>query len=163
MRETAHHIIICFGIVAGLALTGCGGPGPFVAGPSINDLTRARGDVKPNRAVRDNELRGEATWYGDRHHGRLTANGEHFDMHAMTAAHRTLPFNTVVRVTERETRKSVVVRINDRGPRRKSRVIDLSRAAANDLGIIKRGKADVTLTILVWGDHARYHHKHATR
>jgi rare lipoprotein A len=99
----------------------------------------------------EDEAVGHATWYGDRHHGRTTASGEPFDMHDMTAAHRTLPFGTVVRVIDRKTLKSVVVRINDRGPRKRSLVIDLSKAAARELGILKQGKAPVIVEVLEWG------------
>src|SRR5690554_3124510 len=73
---------------------------------------------------------GKASWYGERFHGRLTASGEKYDMYAFTAAHKTLPFHTVVRVTDPKSRKSVVVRVTDRGPFSKGRVIDLSWAAA---------------------------------
>jgi rare lipoprotein A len=80
------------------------------------------------------------------HHGRLTANGERFNTHTMTAAHRTLPFGTRVRVTHQRTGKSVVVRINDRGPFVRGRVIDLSKASAQAIGM--SGVAPVRLTAL---------------
>jgi rare lipoprotein A len=79
--------------------------------------------------------RGIASWYGPRFHGRKTANGERFDQNAMTAAHKTLPFGTRVRVTSMITGKQIVVRINDRGPFIRGRVIDLSKAAAQLLGM----------------------------
>lgn len=100
-------------------------------------------------------LSGRASWYGTKHHGRRTACGEPFDMNAFTAAHKTLPFHTIVRVTDPDTLKEVVVRINDRGPYSKGRVIDLSRAAATDLDMISRGTAPVTLKVLDWGDGTR--------
>lgn len=90
--------------------------------------------------------RGLASWYGERHHGRRTASGETFDMHALTAAHRTLPFGTRVRVRNPATGDSVVVRINDRGPFKQGRVIDLSRAAAERIGLIRAGVAPVEIT-----------------
>jgi rare lipoprotein A len=93
-------------------------------------------------------LQGEATWYGRRHHGRTTASGEPFDMYDFTAAHRTLPFGTVVRVVRDDTRQSVVVRINDRGPYGEGRIIDLSRAAAEEIELIGPGHLPVTLEIL---------------
>lgn len=83
--------------------------------------------------------RGLASWYGPRFHGRRTASGERFDMHALTAAHRSLPFGTVVRVESLVNGRSVDVRINDRGPHIKRRIIDLSRAAAHALGLIDAG------------------------
>ncbi len=88
---------------------------------------------------------GLASWYGQAFHGRRTASGEPFDMHALTAAHRTLPFGTQVRVRHAATGREVVVRINDRGPFAKGRVIDLSHAAARVLGIERQGVARVQL------------------
>jgi rare lipoprotein A len=82
---------------------------------------------------------GLASWYGNTHQGRTTANGEHFDQSALTAAHPSLPFNTRVRVTDLKSGKSVMVRINDRGPFLKGRIIDLSAAAAETLGLAKNG------------------------
>ena len=78
---------------------------------------------------------GMASWYGPGFHGRRTASGERFNTNALTAAHRTLPFGTRVRVVNRRTGRSVVVRINDRGPFAHGRVIDLSRAAAQTIGL----------------------------
>jgi len=94
------------------------------------------------------EMTGGASWYGPGFHGRTTANGEKFNQNAMTAAHKTLPFNTKVRVTDLDTRKSVVVRINDRGPYAKGRIIDLSKGAAKKLGMIEKGHARVRLDIV---------------
>jgi rare lipoprotein A len=83
--------------------------------------------------------RGLASWYGPRFHGRRTASGERFDMHALTAAHPSLPFGSIVRVENPDTGRSVDVRINDRGPHIKQRIIDLSRAAARALGLLDSG------------------------
>ena len=91
---------------------------------------------------------GVASYYGKRFHGRRTANGERFDMHGLTAAHRTLPFGSRVLVTNPSTGKSVVVRINDRGPFSHGRTIDLSRAAAEEIGIVSRGHGTVELALL---------------
>jgi rare lipoprotein A len=91
---------------------------------------------------------GNASWYGSQFHGRRTANGERFNMDELTAAHRTLPFGSKVRVTNQATNDSVVVRINDRGPHAGNRVIDLSRAAAKALRLIESGVAPVKLEIL---------------
>ena len=91
---------------------------------------------------------GVASYYGSRFHGRRTANGERFDMNAYTAAHKTLPFGTKVRVTNPNTGKSVVVRINDRGPFTRGREIDLSRRAATELGLIQRGHGTVELALI---------------
>jgi len=91
---------------------------------------------------------GVASYYGKRFHGRPTASGERFDMHAYTAAHRTLPFGSRVQVTNPSTGKTVVVRINDRGPFTRGRTIDLSRRAAEDIGLIARGHGAVELALL---------------
>ncbi len=110
------------------------------------DLTQI--DPPRGHRVIENLGSGSASFYGKRFHGRLTANGERFDMHAMTAAHRTLPFGSLVRVTAPYNGKQVVVRINDRGPFVKGRVIDLSRAAAEEIGMISRGHARVQLELV---------------
>lgn len=92
--------------------------------------------------------RGQASWYGPRFHGRLTASGERYDMYALTAAHKTLPFGTVVRVRSKVLGREVDVRINDRGPFAPGRVIDVSRAAAEALGLVELGVADVSLLLV---------------
>lgn len=89
--------------------------------------------------------RGVASWYGPGFHGRYTASGERYDMWAMTAAHRSLPFGTVVEVRNLENGRSVRVKINDRGPFLKNRIIDLSRAAAEAIGLVGPGTALVEL------------------
>jgi rare lipoprotein A len=86
---------------------------------------------------------GTASYYGARHHGKRTASGEPFDQHGLTAAHRQLPFGTRVLVTNLSNNKSVVVRINDRGPHTRGRLIDLSRQAAEQLGMLRSGTAKV--------------------
>ena len=91
---------------------------------------------------------GTASFYGKRFHGRTTANGERFNMNAMTAAHKSLPFGTKVKVTNRNNGKSVIVRINDRGPYHGNRVIDLSRGAAAKIGMLNSGTARVSIQVL---------------
>ena len=91
---------------------------------------------------------GIASWYGAPYHGRQSASGEIYDQEQLTAAHRTLPFGTRVRVRRLNSDESVVVRINDRGPFVNSRIIDLSHAAAVRLGIVDGGVAPVTLEVL---------------
>ncbi|ORE94551.1 septal ring lytic transglycosylase RlpA family protein [Acuticoccus yangtzensis] len=90
---------------------------------------------------------GVASYYGKRFHGRRTANGERFNMNALTAAHRTLPFGTRVKVTNPKNGRSVTVRINDRGPYHGKRSIDLSRAAAEKIGMVNAGVASVKMEI----------------
>jgi len=91
---------------------------------------------------------GVASWYGPNFHGKLTANGETYNMYDLTAAHRTLPFNTVLRVENQDNGESVVVRVNDRGPFAKNRIIDLSKKAAEEIDMIGNGTAPVQLVLL---------------
>jgi rare lipoprotein A len=100
----------------------------------------------------DHELEGYASWYAGKFQGRTTASGEVFDTNEMTAAHKTLPFGTIVEVTHRERGTSVEVRINDRGPFVEGRIIDLSRAAADALRMTAEGVAPVTLRIISYPD-----------
>ncbi|MBE0635419.1 septal ring lytic transglycosylase RlpA family protein [Candidatus Bipolaricaulota bacterium] len=93
---------------------------------------------------------GIASWYGPGFDGNLTANGEIYDMNGVSAAHKTLPFGTLVRVVEFDTRRSIVVRINDRGPFVEGRIIDLSKGAAAQLGIVDKGITKVGLRIVRW-------------
>jgi rare lipoprotein A len=97
----------------------------------------------PNVDARDYRVRGVASWYGKRYHGKATASGEIYDMYQMTAAHPILPIPSFARVTNLENNKSVIVRINDRGPFKRDRLIDLSYVAAHKLGYVLQGSADV--------------------
>jgi rare lipoprotein A len=96
----------------------------------------------------ESEMQGIASWYGGKFHGRLTSNGEVFDTNELTAAHKTLPFGAMVKVTNLGNGRWVVVRINDRGPFVEGRIIDLSRAAAEELCMLDTGVAPVTLEII---------------
>lgn len=96
---------------------------------------------------------GLASWYGQKFQGKRTASGERFDRHQLTAAHRTLAFGTLVKVTNLGNGKSVVVRINDRGPHSPSRLIDISSAAAHELGMMGSGLAQVRLEVLRTAGH----------
>lgn len=91
---------------------------------------------------------GIASWYGPPYHNRRGSNGEIYDMHAMTAAHRTLPLGSIVRVVNVDTKASAVVRITDRGPFIEGRVIDLSKAAAEKIGMLQKGTTEVRLEVL---------------
>ncbi len=106
------------------------------------------GCASPGRDDGGYHAEGLASWYGARHHGKQTASGERFDQHALTAAHRSLPFGTRVRVTHLGNGRQVTVRINDRGPYARGRLIDLSRAAAEGLGMLRQGVAPVRLEAL---------------
>ncbi|MGB7406977.1 MAG: septal ring lytic transglycosylase RlpA family protein [Pontixanthobacter sp.] len=105
-------------------------------------------EIVPEPAATNSLGTGIASYYGKRFHGRRTANGERFNMHELTAAHKTLPFGTRVLVTNPRNGKTVTVRINDRGPYAHGRTIDLSRAAAKKVGIVQRGHGKVELALL---------------
>ena len=92
--------------------------------------------------------RGIASWYGPDFHGRKTSSGEYYNMYDFTAAHKTLPMNTIVKVTNLNNGKSTIVRINDRGPFVKNRIIDLSYAAAKQIGMVNTGTAPVEIEVL---------------
>ncbi|SRR5213594_1332194 len=102
----------------------------------------------PPGAIPVPEEVGEASWYGPDFHGKMTANGERYNMLGLTAAHRTLPFNTLLRVTNLANERSIVVRVNDRGPFLKGRILDLSYAAARALGANRSGVIRVKIRIV---------------
>ena len=117
--------------------------------PARNLPYRAFGKIyRPHAAPRPHRETGVASWYGRRYHGRETASGEIYDMFKMTAAHPVLPIPSYARVTRADNRESVVVRINDRGPFLRGRVIDLSYVAAAKLGIAETGSAKVIVESL---------------
>lgn len=105
---------------------------------------------------------GKASWYGRKFQGRPTSSGEPYDMHKMTAAHKTLPLGTIVRVTNLSNKKSTIVRINDRGPFVKGREIDLSYAAAKEIGLVGPGVTEVRVTALA-KEVGKLHSKDETR
>ncbi len=107
----------------------------------------ARRPVSPEKVPSFRQV-GEASWYGPNFHGKTTASGEKYNMLQMTAAHRTLPFHTLVRVTNLENGRSVVVRINDRGPFLKGRILDLSYKAARELGATRAGVIRVRIEVV---------------
>ncbi|NPA76002.1 MAG: septal ring lytic transglycosylase RlpA family protein [Euryarchaeota archaeon] len=144
-------------IMSGLFfLTGCSHRGPYAT--SYTSKARHKATMKTYRVrgrtyrptyVRVGDtMRGVSSWYGPNFHGKYTSNGEIYNMHKMTAAHKTWPMDTIVRVENLDNGKSVVVRINDRGPFVRGRVIDCSYAAGKKLGLDRTGIARVKLTVL---------------
>lgn len=113
--------------------------------PTTNEMSAEDRRYLPTLGAAAYQARGVASWYGDYFHGRKTASGEKFNMHAMTAAHPTLPLGSFVRVKNTRNGKSVVVKVNDRGPYHKGRLIDLSRAAAVKLDFVRRGSTPVQI------------------
>ncbi len=141
---------------AAWALTLCGAlVGCRERPASTSDAAVADAGPEPERVVR--ELRGIAIWYGGDWHGKKNASGERFDRHALTAAHRSLPLGTRVRITALASGRQVIVRINDRGPygRDRRRIIDVSEAAARELGFLERGSTRVLLEVLAPRDAPR--------
>ena len=115
--------------------------------PKLNLKQKGNANVALVKSSRKG-YRGQASWYGPGFHGRKTANGEIFNQNALTAAHRSLPFGTKVKVTNLRNGRSVIVRINDRGPFSGGRIVDLSAAAARVIGMKSSGVAPVRLQIL---------------
>jgi rare lipoprotein A len=149
-RAGARALILALGLALAAipAISGCAnfGPPPAQLGGFEPYRVRGRTYVPLQKWEHYQEI-GLASWYGGKFHGRSTANGERFDSHgSFTAAHRTLPFNVCARVEYLPTGRSVMVRINDRGPFARGRVIDLSRAAAKELGLIDDGLARVRVS-----------------
>jgi rare lipoprotein A len=133
--------------IAMLATAGCAASGGLSgSAPSSGDPAGGATRTE-SRGTRRTET-GVASYYDSRLDGSRTASGQRYDEDALTAAHRTLPFGTRVRVTNLSNDRHVVVTINDRGPFTKGRVIDVSRRAARDLGILRRGTATVRLEVL---------------
>ncbi len=123
--------------------------------PSIRFASRTNSSDENNyktgensKAIVGETFRGVASYYADEFNGKKTSNGEIFDMNGYTAAHRTLPFGTKVLVTNLKNGKSVIVRINDRGPFAEDRIIDLSKAAAEAIGMISDGVAEVEIKVI---------------
>jgi rare lipoprotein A len=116
-------------------------PAPIVSGTMRPYQIRGRW-YRPAEQPNYDEV-GQASWYGSQHHGRPTSTGERFDMNALTAAHKTLPLPSLVEVTNRANGRRVILRVNDRGPFVDSRIIDLSRAAADELGLLSLGVGEV--------------------
>jgi rare lipoprotein A len=160
MNFCKHHIgaMICIGIA--FFFIGCtstprfaerGGRSQEQPSPKERESVSS---TQPERSPSDKPLltlEGIASYYADDFHGKQTSNGETFDMNSLTAAHRTFPFGTKIRVTNLENAKTVIVRVNDRGPFKEGRMIDLSRGAAQALDLVRTGTARVRLEVLEWG------------
>jgi rare lipoprotein A len=142
---------------AGILLTGCVSPPRFAerGEQHSGEHKPAAQPGQPNQQSSGKillTLEGIASYYAHDFHGKQTSNGEIFDMNALTAAHRTFPFGTKVRVTNLENNKIVIVRVNDRGPFVEGRMMDLSMGAAKEIDLIRTGTARVRLEVLEWGN-----------
>ena len=128
--------------------------------------------IEPNKRNKINKVekydrskkvfKGISSYYGSKFHGKLTANGEIFDMYGLTAAHKKLPLNTIIRVTNLENENSLILRISDRGPYVGNRILDCSYGAAKKLGFISEGTAPVKIEVIEWGDGEYMHHNKTT-
>ena len=104
-------------------------------------------------------MKGVSSFYAEDFHGKLTANGEVYDMYGVTAAHKTLPLNTVCRVTNLSNNKSLILRINDRGPYIAGRILDCSYGAAKKLDFVQQGTTEVKIEVIEWGDGKYMQHR----
>jgi rare lipoprotein A len=140
-----RFVIYCLAV---LSLVGCATTGGTQYKTNLKPYTIAGKTYYPWADAKNYSETGVASWYGPKFHGRKTASGEKYNQNAMTAAHKTLPFGTKVRVKNVKNDKSVIVRINDRGPFAKGRIIDVSRAAAKKLDMINSGTAKVNIKVV---------------
>ena len=153
VRQHTKVLLVYSGFIVVVLITaaivsGCASSPRFTRERSGGSNTHsASGDSKSRKT-----MEGIASYYADDFNGKKTANGETYDMYKMTAAHRSLPFNTKVKVTNLDNKRSIIVRINDRGPFKLERIIDLSLAAATQLGMKGTGTANVKLEVIEWGD-----------
>jgi rare lipoprotein A len=136
--RAGRHLVYAIPV---LALAACAAPSPPPP-PSVQPMSEEKPPEKLFEQV------GKASYYGEWHQGKPTASGEKFDMNDLTAAHRSLPLGTEARVTNLENGKAVDVVVNDRGPMIKGRVIDLSKKAAEKIGVAKKGVARVKVEVL---------------
>ncbi len=126
-----------------------------IPAPASMDKSQSKLILSPSERE---QMDGYASWYGPNFHGKKTANGEIYDQNEMTAAHKILPMNTIVRVTSLENNQVIVVRINDRGPYKKNRIIDLTKKSTEMLGFLEQGTARVSLDVISFPkdfDHAK--------
>ncbi|MEG2173646.1 MAG: septal ring lytic transglycosylase RlpA family protein [Desulfovibrionaceae bacterium] len=140
MQYVTKHLFLVFLSVCLLAA-------PAHAGKKAQQNT-AQPENKQSSWAIGQKMTGVSAWYGKKAQGNSTASGKRFDSTKLTAAHRTLPFGTMVKVTNKKNKKCTVVQITDRGPSSKKYIIDISRQAAIAIGMLKQGVADVTLEIV---------------
>ena len=137
-------------------------PAPRYSSKSKSNVSSSKKIVKKNKKKTFNKNKkiftGVSSYYGPKFHGKLTANGEVYDMYGVTAAHKEIPLNTVARVTNLDNGKSLILRINDRGPYIDGRILDCSYGAAKKLDFLTQGTANVKIEVIEWGDNKYMHH-----
>ena len=154
-------IKILFAIIFFAFLSGCSNSPRYHTGP-VRSRTVKSSPPSLKTVSKGNYrkvITGISSFYAEDFHGKLTANGEVYDMYGLTAAHKTLPLNTIARVTNLENNKSLIFRINDRGPYVKGRILDCSYGAAKKLGFINNGTAKVKIEIIEVGDNKYMKHR----
>jgi len=145
-----------------MTLSGCSNSPRYRTGPvkSSGKKSISPPSLKTKSNVEHRKvMKGVSSFYAEDFHGKLTANGEVYDMYGLTAAHKTLPLNTIVRVTNLVNNKSLILRINDRGPYVKGRILDCSYGAAKKLDFIVQGTTDVKIEVIEWGDNKYMKHR----
>lgn len=155
LKFILHGIIF---ITTVFVLTACSSVPRFTSSKNISDKTNGKRITAENDNLNlyNNSpvietVNGVASFYADKYHGRITSNGETYNMYGLTAAHPTFPHNTIIRVINLSNNKSAIIRINDRMPQRPDRIIDLSYGTALKLEMVEAGITEVLLEILEWG------------
>ena len=137
-------------------------PAPRYSSKSKTNVSPPKKTFKKNKKKTFNKNKkiftGVSSYYGPNFHGKLTANGEVYDMYGITAAHKEIPLNTVARVTNLDNGRSLILRINDRGPYIDGRILDCSYGAAKKLDFLTQGTANVKIEVIEWGDNKYMHH-----
>ena len=158
MRDWIKYFISVFLI---LMIFSCSNSPRYRTGPSKPSSTKRKSlpALKTKSKIKHKKvIKGVSSFYAKDFHGKLTANGEVYDMYGLTAAHKTLPLNTIARVTNLENNKSLILRINDRGPYIKGRILDCSYGAALKLGFVNEGTTKVKIEVIEWGDNKYMKH-----
>ena len=143
-----------------LSIMACSSAPRYAQGSSHSTPARSSKKIRNgSKNVKHKKLMiGISSYYAEDFHGKLTANGEVYDMYGLTAAHKTIPLNTIARVTNLENNKSLILRINDRGPYIKGRILDCSYGAAKKLGFIEQGTTKVKIEVIEFGDNKYMKH-----
>ena len=156
-------ILIYTSIIISLTLFNCSNAPRYYKSDTINANKISK---KVSKSGKENKskghrkiIKGISSFYAEDFHGKLTANGEVYDMYGLTAAHKTMPLNTICRVTNLENNKSLILRINDRGPYIKGRILDCSYGAAKKLDFINQGTTKVKIEVIEWGDDKYMKHR----
>ena len=159
VKSMCHRLIISSLVV--LILHGCSSSPRYGTGQnSFSSSKKNQKNTKSKKTTKHRRiLKGVSSFYAEDFHGKLTANGEVYDMYGLTAAHKTLPLNTVCRVTNLSNKKSLILRINDRGPYIKGRILDCSYGAAKKLDFVNEGTTDVKIEVIEWGDNKYMKHR----